>query len=373
VFAGTLGVRGTDVIDIAQLTRYAATWLPGALKLVAAAGAMGVILSIFAWRAASGRARWAIADLWLATVCSAPLVLLVIEVGEPPRNYLAQLGILAALSGVGWLWLGESILRRMTARGRVSARKVTAAVPVALIVLLLASTAVLAEHALTFRESRSGAAREAAIETAVAWVRGNARPGEKVAIGSFLSYEISLGLRGANPTTQVRHQLAIGDAGAPDGIRVSGEASADDWIAIDVAPRNVNEFQAFAASTLARQLRESGATIWIYATEAATSAPEIVDALVGAPGVEELATWSWPTPTIPVGLHVYRIDPTALAFPVDRLHVSAEALDRLVTELEAAGPAGGATAATLVREVVAAPASAATDALLKRLRMLAGG
>lgn len=372
VFAGTLDVRGTDVIDPAQLARYAATWLPGALKLVALAGAVGVALSLFAWRAAGATARRAIADLWLATICSAPLVLLVVEVGEPPRNYLAQLGILAALSGAGWLWLGEAALGRVVGRRGVSASRATLAIPIALVGLLLASSAVLAQHALTFRETRTGSARAAAIQTAVDWVRANARPGETVAIGSFLSYEISLGLHGTNPTTQVRHQLAVGDASAPDGIRVSGEPAIDDWIAIDVAPRNVNEFQGFAASTLARQLRESGATYWIYATEAATSAPEIVGALEGAPGVEEVGTWSWPTPTIPVGLHVYRIDGPELDFPTGRLHVSAEALERLVAMLEAAGTGARPTAANLADQVVVDPASSATDGLLARLRTVAG-
>ncbi len=374
VFAGTLGVRGTDVIDLPQLGRYAATWLPGALKLVAAVGAAGVILSVAAWWSASGRGRSAITDLWLATICSAPLVLLVVEVGEPPRNYLAQLGILAALSGAGWLWLGEAGLGWMGRRGTISSRTAAAAVPIGLVALLVASSAVLAQHTLTFRETRTGLARAAAIQTAVDWVRANVPPGDRVAIGSFLSYEISLGLRGINPTAQVRHQLAVSDVSAPDGIRVSGQPATDDWIAIDVAPRNVNEYQAFAAATLARDLRESGATIWIYATEAATSAPEIVHALAGAPGVEEAGSWAWPSvaAAIPVGLHIYRIDAAALAFPTDRLHVSAEALDRLVAAIEAAGAAGKTTAANLAGDVVVAPASAATDALLERLRTLAG-
>lgn len=371
VFAATLELRGTDVIDTAQLARYAAVWLPGALKLVAAVGAAGVILSLFASRSVSGRSRSAIADLWLATICSAPLVLLVIEVGEPPRNYFAQLGILAALSGAGWLWLGEGALRWLAGRGRLGRRTAAGAVPVALICLLLGASAVLAQHALTFRETRSGSARAAAIQTAVDWVRSNVPPGETVAIGSFLSYEISLGLRGMNPTNQVRHQTAIGDSSATDGIRVAGEPSTDDWIAIDVGPRNVNEYQAFAAETLARRLRESGATVWIYATEAAVTAPEIVDALVDAPGVVEVASWSWPTPTIPIGLHAYRFDSSALAFPTDRLHVSAEALDRLVSGLEAAGTAGRATAANLIGEIVLDPESATTEALLERLRTLA--
>ena len=373
VFAGTLGVRGTDVIDTAQLARYAATWLPGALKLVAGAGAVGVVLSLVAWRSTSGAAHTAITDLWLATICSAPLVLLVVEVGEPPRNYLAQLGILAALASVGWLWLAEATLRALAARSRLSPRAAAGAVPIAIAVLFVASSGILAQHALTFREMRTSAARAAAIQTAVDWVHANVRQSETVAIGSFLSNEIALGLRGTNPTAQVLHKLAVGDPAAPDGIRVSGLAPTDDWIAIDIAPRNVNEFQAFSAARLGAELRASRATVWVYATEAATSAPEIVDAIKGAGGLEEVGSWSFPTPTIPVGLHVYRIDASALAFPTDRLHVSAEALERLVNQLEAAGPAGRTTAANLVDKVVVDPATPATDTLLERLRTLAGG
>lgn len=371
LFAGTLEVRGTDVIDPAQLARYAATWLPGALKLVAAVGLAGVLLSLVAWRSAAGRSRSAITDLWLATVCSAPLVVLVVEVGEPPRNYFAQLAILAALSGAGWLWLGEAALRRLAARERISGRAAGAAVPVALVILLLASSGVLAQHALTFREMRTSAAVAAATQTAIDWVRANVPPSERVAIGSFLSYQISLGLRGTNPTAQVRHQTAIGDPAAPDGIRISGQPPTDDWIAIDVGPRNVNEYLAFSAAALTRDLRESGVRTWIYVTETAVSAPEIVDAVVGAPGVVEAATWSWPTPAVSIGLHIYRIDPAALAIPTDRVHVSPEALERLVASLDASGVAGRTTAGTLARQVVVGPASAATDALLEDLRRIA--
>ena len=369
VFAGTLETRGTDLVDPAQLGRYVSTWLPGLLKVVAAIGVVGVVLSVAAWRSAAGREREAIGDLWLATICSAPLVLLVIEVGEPPRNYLAQIGILACLAAAGYLWAGEAVLGRIA--HRLPARASAAAVPLAIVAVLVVASAVLAEHALTFRETRSGDARRAAIETTVDWIRTNATPGETVAIGSFLSNEIALGLRGSNPTKQVRHQQVVGDPAAPDGIRVFGQPARDDWIAVDIAPRNINEFEAFSAEELTRDLRASGANLWVYATEAATSAPEVVNALKDAPGVTEVASWSWPTPTIPVGVHVYRIDPAALDFATNELHVSPEALERLVGQLEAAGAAGRATAANIVDEVVVTPATAATDALIARLRALA--
>ena len=370
VFAGTLQTRGTDLVDPAQLGRYVSTWLPGLLKVVVAVGAVGVVLSIAAWRSGAGREREAMGDLWLATICSAPLVLLVIEVGEPPRNYLAQIGILACLAAAGYLWAGEAVLGRTV--HRLPARASAAAVPLAIVAVLIAASAVLAEHALTFRETRSGDARRAAIEQTVDWIRANATPGEKtVAIGIFLNNEIALGLRGSNPTKQVRHQQVVGDPTAPDGVRVFGQPTRDDWIAVDIAPRNINEFQAFSADELTRDLRASGANLWVYATEAATSAPEVVNALRDAPGVTEVASWSWPTPTIPVGVHVYRIDPAALDVATDQLHVSPEALERLVGQLEAAGAAGRATAANIADEVVITPPSAATDALIARLRALA--
>jgi 4-amino-4-deoxy-L-arabinose transferase-like glycosyltransferase len=373
VFAGTLEGRGTDLLDPVQIGRYASTWLPGALKVVAGIGAIGVLLSLAAWRAADPPARSALTELWLATICSLPLVLLVVGVGEPPRNYLAQVAILAALAGAGWLWLGEIAIRTLRLQDR-RPRLAAAAVPVALVALFLASSTILAQHALTFREMRTSAARAAAVTTAVEWVRANVPAGSKVAIGSFLSNEIAIGLRGTHEAAQIRHVLAIGDAMAPRGVRRSNSKGTDDWIALDIAPRNVNEFQGFAAGRLTEQLRSAGVDFWIYATEAATSAPTVVHALAGAPGVEEVAAWSFPTPTIPIEVHAYAIDRPALAFDTDELHISIEALERLVTILEADG--GGpvaSTAANLAEHVVVSPPSPAGAALIERLRALAGG
>ncbi len=373
VFAGALESRGTALLDPTQIARYAATWLPGALKLVAGAGAVGVVLSIAAWRAAGHRGRTALTELWLATICSLPLVLLVVEVGEPPRNCLAQIAIAAALSAAGWLWLGETAIRMLHIHER-RPRLAAAAVPVALVVLFVAASTVLAQHALTFREMRTSAARAAAITTTVDWVRKNVPAGATVGIGSFLSYEIAIGLRGSHKAAQIRHILAIGDPVAPRGIRRSTEVGSDDWIAIDIAPLNRNMFQGFAAGRLTERLRSTGVDIWIYATEAATSAPTIVHALPGAPGVEEIAAWSWPTPTIPIDVRVYVIDRAALAFDTDEIHVSIEALERLVNMLEADGRVVSAsTAANLAEHVVVSPPSPAGAALIERLRVLAGG
>ena len=378
VFARELGIRGTQILDVRQIALYSTTWLPGVLKVAAAVGAVGAALSIWAWRSAPAATRSAIGDLWLATICGAPLILLVVEVGEPPRNYIAQLAILAALAGAGWLWLIETLVVRWRARGRLAGERPTGFRPrlgVASIVLLaavLGAGGLLSVHALTFREMRSGRALASAVTTTVGWLRANLPPGATVAFGSFLGYEISLGLRGHNPTAQVRHIVVIGDPTAPDAIRIAGQPVADDWVAIDVAPRNVNEFQAFSASRLSHDIRASGASYWVYATQTATSAPTIVPALAGAGGIRELMQWTWPTSTIPIAVHVYAIDPAGVSFPGNRLIVSPEALDRLVSGLEAAGPAGRATAGTLAGIIEVSPASPTTAALLDRLRRVAG-
>lgn len=371
VFSGALEKLGTDLLDPAQIRRYASTWLRGGLAIVAAAGALGVLLSIPAWRAAPARGRRALIELWLAVICSVPLLVLVIGLGEPPRNYLAQVAMLAALSGAGWLWLGETIvgaLRWPEHRPRLAA----AAMPASLLALLVASSGVLAQHALTFRETRTGVARAAAITTSVDWVRANVPNGSTVAIGSFLSYEISLGLRGTHRTTQVRHVLTIADPVAPRGVRIFDAAATDDWIALDIAPRNINEFQGFAAERLGAMLQDRGVEVWIYATEGPTSAPTVIHALAETTGIEELARWSWPSGTIPLDVHVYGIDPDRLAFDTDRIHVSTEALERLVVMLEDAGPAGAATAANLADRVVISPPSPSAEPLMARLRAAAG-
>ncbi len=371
VFSGALEKLGTDLLDPAQIRRYASTWLRGGLAIVAAAGALGVLLSIAAWRAAPAGGRSALTELWLAVICSVPLLVLVIGLGEPPRNYLAQIAMLAGLSGAGWLWLGEALVRALrwpVHRPRLAA----AAIPVALLALLAASSGVLAQHALTFRETRTGIARAAAITNSVDWVRANVPKGSTVAIGSFLSYEISLGLRETHRTTQVRHVLTIGDPIAPRGVRIFGAAATDDWIALDIAPRNINEFQGFAAERLAAMLQARGVEVWIYATEGPTSAPTVVHALAETTGFEELARWSWPSGSVPVDVHVYGIDPDRVAFDTDGIHVSIEALERLVVMLEAAGPTGAATAANLADHVVISPSSSAAEPLMERLRSVAG-
>ena len=110
VFTGTLTTRGTGLIDLPQIARYVREWYP--ILVTSGIGAVGLVLSIVARRDPALGRREALEDLWLATICGLPLVILVIGVGEAPRNYLAQLAIGAGIAAAGWLWLFEVAFRR---------------------------------------------------------------------------------------------------------------------------------------------------------------------------------------------------------------------------------------------------------------------
>ena len=45
--------------------------------------------------------------------------------------------------------------------------------------------------------------------------------------------------------SHARHGNVSTSVTAPDGIKRTGELPSDDWLSVDTAPRNVNEFQAF--------------------------------------------------------------------------------------------------------------------------------
>ena len=113
-FARNPELKGVGLVSPSQYGLYFRTWLPTlVLKVGAAVLGLGVVLSFAArWRMAGRPAEWFDA-LVLALLCSAPLVMLVVAVGEPPRNYLAQVALLVVLSSIGWLHaLGWFLARR---------------------------------------------------------------------------------------------------------------------------------------------------------------------------------------------------------------------------------------------------------------------
>jgi hypothetical protein len=379
-FSKTLAGRATALIDPTQIAHYVATWLPSLGGPLVFAW-VGVLLSLWAWRTARSRGEdvLAYAEVGLAVVCSAPLVILVIGVGEPPRNYFAQLGVLAVMSVAGWLWAVESLGRRIWSRaprladlGTRTGRAARLGVPALLAVALLGSSGVLAVHALRYRESATGIVRSQAIDTAARWIRDHVAPGSTIAFGSFLGYEMALELPGYR-LVQIRQEIVKLDLNAPEGLVAEGHAPTGDFVAADTAPRNVNEFQAYRAGQLAADFKRAGATIWVYSTGTTTSAPTILAAVPSAQGIHELTSWSWTEGRATIETHVLAVDPGSLAFDPGRLFIAPDALDRLVTYLERTPGRAGPAARMLVPRVIVSGDPTVAGPLLDRLRRLTGG
>jgi hypothetical protein len=415
LFTGTLGSRGTALIDIPQIVGYIRQWYP--YLVTTAIGAVGLVLSILAWRAADRARREAIEDVWLASICGLPLVILVVGVGEPPRNYLAQIAIGAGVAATGWLWVFDIAIRRWPAltilaigalfgpvfglvvgdalgigilrgaiaglvggllvggmiagaqrSGRLDRRSVTEHAVVGLLIVSLVGASGLLAFTIGLRPPITS--REQAVDAMVGWAREHIEPGATIAFGSHLSYEMALPLRRDYTVRQVRHITVVSDVDAPDGLTVFGKPVADDWVSVDIAPRNINEFLAFSAGALIAQLRKSGADYWAYSTGTTTSAPTIIAALQGAAGFEQVAHWSIPRARGgPIETLVYRLDLAKLALDIDRIQMAPDALQRMVALIEREGATQ--LAQRLAPQVVAAPRTEATDALLARLRSLA--
>ena len=291
-------------------------------------------------------------------------MILVIGVGEAPRNYLAQLAIGAGIAAAGWLWLFEAAMRRWPTLtilavgaffgpilGMVFADAFGVRVRIGAIGGLVGGAARGGSGRRRASQRSRGIARGRGRPRArggrpaggqpdlrhrragrhhrlpphrrdqgggrrygCAWARDNVEPGSTIAFGSYLGFEMGLALRDDFTLRQVRHVLAVADVDAPDGVTMFGRPATDDWVSIDIAPKNVNEFQAFSASMLIEQLRGTGADYWVYTTGTSTAAPTIIPALEGAEGFEQVAHWTFERPRgAPIETSVYKLDPDRLA------------------------------------------------------------
>ncbi len=375
VFGRTARLKGAPLIDLDQFSLYAHQWLIGPLGLAAAFALVGIALAVGARRAARGTSPGhGIDDAAVATIAGLPLILLVIGVGEPPRNYLAQIGIAGGLSAAGWLWAVESIAVRLAPAVNRSAASVRRAV-VALMVAaaLVGGSGILAIHVRANATTPGGLARGEVVRTTVAWVRANVPPGTTIAFGSFLSYEMAYDLTADYHTVQVRHRISIIDPAAPLGLLRAGEAPADDWIAVDIAPRNVREFQAYRAPWLTGSLARFKVAYWVYSTGVPTSAPTILAQLTPDHGFERVAGWSVPVAGAPpIEVAIFRVDLGHVTFDTKTLYAAPDALDRIVTLLGEHPAEGQAIAARLAQRVVLVPDDAAAAAARARLAALAG-
>lgn len=419
-FAKTARLTGTTFLGIDQLRLYAETWF-GAFRSVAVFGIAGIVFAVVAlWVDRGIAGADTIRDLLIATICGIPLVLLVIAVGEPPRNYLANIAIVTVIAAAGWVWALERLLRTsrtfllvggativgaaggvvlaglagghtlaLTAGGAVVGAAVVGlalllerrgneirgfVVPGVAVAVLLGGTGLLVAHGANSLHPAGGEARSAAVATETAWIRANIPAGTTIAYGSFLAYEVAYGLAADYGTAQIRAKISISSATAPDGLLRAGEKPADDWIAVDVAPRNVDQFQAYRADWVQTSFVRKNATYWVYTTGIDTSSPTIEAALTTATGFEKIVEWTFPVAgAAPLHTSIYRVDPARITFNTSRLVMAPDALARLVDLMGADGADGKAVAGRLVSQVDVEPAGAAADAALAALKALAGG
>jgi 4-amino-4-deoxy-L-arabinose transferase-like glycosyltransferase len=414
-FGRTPKLLGASLFDPNQIA-YMVVHSLGSVRLSFAYG-LGTLLLVAELIRGRRRVAQAGIDVLIAMICGIPLVLLVVGVGETPRHYIAELALLILTGTVGWyhglLGLREreratallfavlvvlaaaivalASLQRITPGvigiGIAGAVGVAVAFSVGVLwlrrrgrlaavgVLLTAAVFVVGVGTTGVRAVRLPAQAIAneiqATADTIAWLKATVPPGATVAFGPYLSMETSIDIPAGYRAIQVRHYLAIGDPTAPLGLR-SGRGTATDYVAIDVAPIKANQFNVYAASQIVRLLKAGGASYYVYPISRERSSKSVLEVLTPDNGFTEIGpprTYVGETDTIDV--HTYRVDLGRLAIPSDRIHIAADALERLVERLEAE-PAAGATAAANLVDRIVPPGDGSEDALLARLKALAG-
>jgi hypothetical protein len=97
----------------------------------------------------------------------------------------------------------------------------------------------------------------------------------------------------------------------------------------------------------------------------------VLNVLTPENGFTEVDTRSYASPSDTIDVHTYKVDLDRLNIPTDKIYVAVDALDRLVTNLEGDATDGPVAAGNLLDRIVP-PADGSEDALLSRLKTLAG-
>ncbi len=372
-FARNSELKGVGLVSASQYDAYVRTWFPNNVyRLAAVIFVIGAILGLATRRGMSGRAATTWDAIVLALICSMPLVMLVIAVGEPPRNYLAQIGLFAILSTIGWVhafeWAVEAVGSRLSWRpgaGRLGAAWRPALVAVAVVFGSLNLTS----QALAKRETSGGPV--AAVDAGSRWIEDHVPPGTRIGFGSYLGYETAVDLAGRYSMVQIHQSLAVVDPTAPLGLSEPGSAPIDDWIALDVS-RRVQEFYVFRASVFGAAVKKADIAYYVYLTGPTTSVPALLGSLTADHGfrlVDE-ATFESVTPggaRSTVRIHIFAVDRARVDLRDSRLFAPPAALDAFVGRLFAGPPIAAATASALAERVTTWPDPAAGGPIVERL------
>lgn len=374
-----LSQQGTDVslLRPRQLAWYARTWgfevLP--VTILAATGA-----GIAAWERARGRLGEApsrhVDGLVHALVLGAPLVLLVVAVGETPRHYVAQVAILVALGAVGWASLLDRLAGRVRATRGPAARVARWIVPVSLVGAVVASGLLVGwavRRDLQPERMEADDARSAALTAVGDWVAANLRPGETVVMGSVLNYPLSTVVPQGTRTRILREDQNV--HARPDaalGVGRAGRPPQGDWVVLMADPHDDTSFYGYQRSAIVDGLRAIEGDIWIEGSvvDRGSRAP-ILAALDDATGLDPVESWSFPYRDREIQVTAYRVDAEALGWAGDAVYLDGATLGRLVEALEASPGAAAEAARNLGRR--ARLVDGPHDDLMARLRALGGG
>ncbi len=413
-FGRTPKLLGASLFDPRQVVYMVANSL-GSVRLTFAYG-LGTFLLVAELIRDRRRVAQASSDALVTMICGIPLVLLVVGVGETPRHYIQELALVILTGTIGWyhgllrlrerdrisaalfaglailvvLILAASTLQRITPKvilGGVGAVVVLAVVAVvigrwlrrrgrlgAVGAVLAAGVFVVAMGAVGVRATRipgiTAANETTATADTIAWIKANVPKGGAVAFGPYLSMETSIDLPAGYKAIQVRHYLALDDPKTPLGLR-SETGTPTDYVAIDTAPIKANQFNVYSSSQMTKQFRDANALYYVYPITRARSSKEVLNVLTPENGFTELDMRTYTGPSDTIDVHTYKIDLAKLNIPPDKIFISAEALDRLVTKLEGS-PSAGATAAGNLLDRIVPAADGSEAALLDRLKTLAG-
>jgi hypothetical protein len=371
VFARTEKLGGQPLVRLAQYRAYIADWggtLAPALLVIVPGVA---VLAVLALRRRRPQPGFPAAETAASLVCAAPLVMLVVGIGETPRHYLAYLDVGLALGAIGWIAAIDAVAIWLASRRTpLLARAPRWVMPIVLVLALAGAGAI---HAV--RSGKVNALdpiRADVVDAAATWLRANAPGGSTIAYANTLATNLALEMRDGHRAVEIRPGVAIPDVTAPVGLRRPGLAPSDQWIAVDVALRNGTQFAAHTPASLLGSLKRAGATLLVYPVQTDEGASPFIAPLSPDHGFTELlhSTYTVGDGT-QMDLYIYRVDLASLSYDTAHLYMSPAALDQLLSVLEARPSEAAAAARLLAERLVLVPDTAASAPLVNRLRVLA--
>lgn len=416
---------GRPLFDVPQLTRWVRTWASD-LAGVTIVG-LGAVVAVGATLRGDDRPIGPLA----AFVVGLPWLLLVAVLGEPPRNDIAELALIAAAGAGGWLILADALRGRdrstmfvaavlaaggalaidaLAARAGIATRITKGAIGIGGSMALgaaagailsapqfrtrlrdrlrqvaggrrvidgraaaVALVVVLALGSLGAVSARvafaGGSTPRLELASAVAqWLEANLPSGATVMFGSVQANETALVLDGRYQLRHLQATIGVTATSAPLGIAIGGKPVTD-LVVMDPHPRQ-HGFLVFTASMIRKALDAADPVAIVYVTGIDTATPSMLGWLASAPGVSIATTINAGSGATTLVAHIYRIDMRRLEVPSDHIYASAGAIKRLLDDL-GQSPSAPLIAASFVRSIVLTDAGSESDAVMARLRAVA--